>query len=585
MPPLPSSRTGFGRPSTWSVNRLLACVAFWVFAAGGHAGAPRVLLFDDYYQRARDEAQFGQGVARGGPDLRNQSNFYSPEANAIANGTFAFAELISDRFRVEVSRAPLAKERLEQADAFMLVCPVRAEKGGRANLTEREADLLEAFVDRGGSLILVANSITDPAQSDLDLDGLNGIARRFGVRFLARQTDTVSVPIPRDHPFFDDASDLIFGNGTTLEILPSAASTTQVLLESPNARVPGPIAVLATRGKGKVLLLGDAGTFGNAHLFRQDTGHTRGVQQLMAALLPDGPAPRYGWSDRLRLRVRLKEEQVISGYPELLRVFSLPHPPGTESFTSTMRPIDLAAASGQAQAAGAHDYVSAVARREAEFTLAVGAPEGGGFRARWDRGPGTLPTTLLPSGRQLEPGVPTNDDVVSWQGVLLHDLLCAPLRAHAVPGEQWTADAWVGLPQLRLAAVPRRVEAPASFRFEGITTLDGKACYLFKRTIWQNGADWSPGDLVGPEFAPQFAAGTVQLSAAGQLVVTRYWIARDTRLPLRTETKVAAALWWQDARYPDHYHGSHDSKTYENWSRTKFILNYGRILTAEFEPL
>jgi len=65
--------------------------------------APR-MLFDDYYQRPRSEEQFGQGVARGGSELRNLSNFYSPDANAIPNGTFVFSQLVADKFQVEISR-------------------------------------------------------------------------------------------------------------------------------------------------------------------------------------------------------------------------------------------------------------------------------------------------------------------------------------------------------------------------------------------------------------------------------------------------------------------------------------------------
>ncbi|MEJ1972475.1 MAG: hypothetical protein WDM96_08490 [Lacunisphaera sp.] len=133
------------------------------------------------------------------------------------------------------------------------------------------------------------------------------------------QTDTISIPISEEHPVFAGAADnIIFGNGTTLEVLPTAEPATQVLLESHSPRAPGPVAVLATYKKGRVLLFGDAGTFGNAHLFRSDIGQLSALRQMMDGLLPDGPAPRYGWKEGTKLRVTLKQEQIISGYPEFL---------------------------------------------------------------------------------------------------------------------------------------------------------------------------------------------------------------------------------------------------------------------------
>ncbi|HNC23657.1 MAG TPA: hypothetical protein PLU52_05575 [Opitutaceae bacterium] len=564
----------------------LACLLVLMFpsllvASAAEPAAGRRLLFDDYHQRARPEGQFAQGVARGGPELRNLSNFYSPDATAIPNGTFVFAASIADLFQVEVSRAPLTAELLRGAGAYMLVCPVRADRGGRANLGEADAALLEEFVARGGSLLLVANNIPDPAKSDLDLAGLNLIAGRFGLRFLATQTDTLSIPIPADLPGFDGARALIFGNGTNVEVLPGA--TARVLLES-HGHTPGPVAVLATHGRGRVLVFGDAGTFGNAHLFRDDIGQETALRRLMALLLPDGPVPRYGWKEHSRLRVRVRQEQIISGYPELLRVFGLPHPAGTAVYTSDLRPIDLAAGGDQAAAPGARDFVSAVSAREAEFTLALGADDGRAHAATWTSGSGNSTARLLPTGRQLEPGAPAGEALVDWQGVLLNDLIGAPLMAYARPGDAWTATVLEALPQLRLTPTPRRIEAPAHLTFVGEAELDGTPCYVFRRTVRLDGTGWEPGDLVGPEYAPQFDPRRVHLMAAGQLAVTTYWIDRTTLLPRRTELHTTAEIWWRDARLPSRYIGTHDSKNHETWTTANLNLTYGRVLTADFAP-
>lgn len=548
-----------------------------VVAGGGR------LLFDDYYQKQRSDELYAQGVARGGASLRDLTNFYSPEATAIANGTFAFSQLIADKFQVEISRQPLSEELLDGVAAYMMVCPVRVKHGGRDDLTEREASILEAFVARGGCLILIANSIPEPEKSPIDFAGLNLIAERFGVLFLAGQTDTISIPIANDHPLFDGVDDMIFGNGTTLEVLASAEPTTQVLLESHSQRALGPVAVLATHQRGKVLLFGDAGTFGNAHVFRSDIGQAEGLKQMIFGMLPDGPAPRYGWKEGLQIRVDLKQEQIVSGYPEFMQIFNLPRPEGTKIYSAGMRQIDLEASGGSADAIGSRDYVSAVSSREATFDLAFGASDGRGFQVSWSAPQGALSARLLPTGRLVNPGIPGGDELIAWQAVLLNEAVGAPLKSYALPGEKWTAEGLVSLPHVQLAMSPRLVNTSSSYRFDGKADYHGKPCYLFSRVTRLEGKDWSTADLVGLEYAMQFNAREIEIQAAGQLAVAKYWISQDTLLPVHTEVNVSAALWWRDPRFPSKYVGTHDSKNYENWETISFVASYGRVLTVDFE--
>ncbi len=558
-------------------------LVFFMMGMGvvGAVASPGRLLFDDYYQKPRDEKLYEQGVARGGADLRNLSNFYSPDATAIPNGTFVFAELIADKFTVETSREPISETLLQGAAAYMLACPVRAEMGGRADLTEDDAAVLDAYVSRGGILILVANSITDPSKSGVDFAGLNRIARRFGVEFQAAQTDTISIPVPADSPWFDGVADIIFGNGTTLKVLDSAEPTTAVILESHSERAPGPVAVIATHGQGKVLLFGDAGTFGNAHAFRGDIGQAEGLRQMLLALLPDGPLPRYGWESGQKFRVKLKQEKIVSGYPEFMQMFQMPRAEGTEVFTSGMRQIDLEAAGGGSF--GSRDFVSAVSTQEAEFDLEIGESKGHASQAVWQDGEGELSAMVLPNGRLISPGVPTSERLVQWQNVLLNEVIAAPLKSYAQVGEQWTADGLASLPQARLSLVSKLVPAEFDYTFAGEATHDGRPCYLIKQVARLEGEDWNPADIVGPEYAMQFNALDITMQAGGQLAIGHYWIDRETLLPVHAEIRVSATIWWQDPRFPAKYIGTHDSKNYENWETINFNATFGRVLKIDFE--
>jgi hypothetical protein len=417
----------------------------------------------------------------------------------------------------------------------------------------------------------------------MDLAGLNLIAARFGVRFLAGQTDTISIPIANDHPLFDGVADMIFGNGTTLEVLAGAEPATQVLLESHSQRAMGPVGVLATHQRGKVLLFGDAGTFGNAHTFRSDIGQAKFLKQMIFGLLPAGPAPRYGWEEGMQFRVNLKQEQIISGYPEFMQIFNLPRPEGTEVFTSAMRQIDLEASGGHAGAFGSRDFVSAVSGREAAFDLSIGASVGRGFQVSWSDSKGTLSAKLLPKGRLVNPGVPDGDGLTAWQSILLNDAICAPLKNYAQFGEKWKAEGLVSLPHAQLTMSPNLVPAFSDYIFEGQAEYQGKACYLFSRVTRLEGESWSTSDLVEPQYAMQFDAREIEIQAGGLMAVAKYWISQDGLLPVHTEMKVSAALWWHDPRFPSKYVGTHDSKNYENWETVSFNATYGRVLSVDFE--
>jgi hypothetical protein len=97
------------------------------------------------------------------------------------------------------------------------------------------------------------------------------------------------------------------------------------------------------------------------------------------------------------------------------------------------------------------------------------------------------------------------------------------------------------------------------------------------------GKSWSTSDLVGPEFAMQFNALEIEIQAGGLMAVAKYWISQDELLPVHTEMKVSAALWWRDPRFPSKYVGTHDSKNYENWETFSFNATYGRVLSVDFE--
>jgi len=307
-------------------NTSFSCYGQGVKQEGGIDGVdskkqvrPVVLLFDDYYQKPRT-GDFTQGVSLN-PDNRHLSNFYLPEANAIPNGTFVLSRFIAEDFTLQISNKPISKELLHNVGAYMMICPVKKEGGGRSDITTKEAEILKDFVAQGGILILAFNSVRDPIKINFNLPGINLIAEQFGLRFEAESTRSLLIPINRTNPVFRNVRNIIYGGGTIINHFPVPDAIPEVLLESNNPEVGGPVIVRVRYLKGTVLALGDAGTLGNAHALRNETDQYKALQQLFHNLLPDGPFPKYRWKDGLRMKVTMHQQQIMSGYPEDIRLF------------------------------------------------------------------------------------------------------------------------------------------------------------------------------------------------------------------------------------------------------------------------
>jgi hypothetical protein len=554
-----------------------------ILAPAARAGDARArLLFDEYYQIDPGAAAFSQGVALDGAN-RGLTNHYSPGVNALPNGTFTFAHAIADRFRVEPTREPISEALLQSTDAYMLVSPVKPEFGGRAALTPREADLLAAFVHRGGMLVLVLNSYA-PQRNPLDWEGVNRIAARFGVEFLRETTGTLSVPVPPDDPVFDGVDAFIYGNGTTLRLAPSAG-TPRLIIRDPRAGDHAPIGVVVNHGQGRVLAFGDGGTFGNAHFFRSDLQHARAVRQMMEALLPDGPFPAYGWRAGQRLAVRLTHEQTISGYPHRNRLLSLPLATDSRSIVAEPRDLDLSGFADREERRSMARYLTSLNRASASATLTIGPvrPDGRSHAAEWHAGDGSEPlrARLLPGGRTVD-AAPSTSSLAAWQWALGGELLLGSLRPWARPGDAWPVDALAALPHAQLHPVPTLRPTKGTLRFEGEVERDGVPCFLFTRTLTLDGRDGPLADFVLPETAARLGRGEIDLLSWGTMVVTHYWIRRDTGLPVRTELRASGALWWFDRDFPRRYEGSHDWRNFETWNEVNFVATFGRLLVADF---
>jgi hypothetical protein len=465
----------------------------------------------------------------------------------------------------------------------MLVCPIAVKEGGRTEIGEKEANVLEDFVAKGGILILVANSMD--FHTDIAVEGLNAIAKRFGLRFAANATDTLLIPIKNDDPVFSDVRNIVYGNGTIIEPLPGTGYDASVLVESNNPKVPGAVAIRVRFKKGTVLALGDAGILGNAYALRSGIDQAQALAQMMHCLLPEGPLRRYGWQSGLQLKIKLWHQEIISGYPAELRLFDLPRDGRTKYVEAPIREIDRQAAHSSASGdSGLRGFASAMADWKTEVDLKVGAFDGRAYEATWtDEKGGQLISRLTPRGNVLNLGLGA-PELASWRWALAGEIIMAPLDPVAQVGDVWGRKTLVPLPDAQLGEAPRIREAESTIKFEGVEDCLGKHCYVLSKTAMVEMPQMTPQDLVHSAYSDYFDSKDIRLTSTGQVLFVKTWIDQESLLPIKTELRSASTFWWEDERQPDMFLSTHDvMRIYENINTVRHVVSFGRVLTAEFE--
>ena len=548
---------------------------------------PVVLLFDDYYQKPRTN-DFTQGVSLN-PDNRHLSNFYSPDANAIPNGTFVLSRLIAEDFTLQISNKPISKELLNNVGAYMMVCPIKKKDGGRSDITVRKAEVLRDFVAQGGILILTLNSIRDPLKNKFDLPGINRISEQFGLRFEAESTRSLLIPINRSNPVFRNVRNMIYGGGTIINHFPVPDAVPEVLLESNNPEVSGPVIIRVRYLKGTVLAVGDGGVLGNAHALRDETDHPKALQQLFHNLLPDGPFPKYRWKDGLRMKVTMHQQQIMSGYPEDIRLFDNINKKDVKYIESGVRKLDLDSSPGDYDSiklsAYERRFASALKDASGTFDVHFGNLENGEYQVKWYDHTGNVLSSKINSFGGVFDIESKSDSFNSWRWVIANESILGPIDPVSQPGDTWEHLVLAPVPHGLLKNAPVLKPAKGSFKFNGIEALDGKQCFVLTKTTLLDSRDINPEDIVASEYMDHFNRNDITFTSNGVLNFTKAWIDSETLLPVRTEMRSTGAYWWKDKLYPDSFISDHDWRTFETRSETLIIATIGNIVTVDFEVI
>lgn len=286
------------------------------FAYSSQQAQPLRILFD-YYHHSMPNTKVGNhlitGSWLGGAGRYAWNDF-------VHSNTFdpVFTSLGEEHF-ITIGREYLSKKMLANQDAVLIVTPDNpATVPAIPVLANEEIENLKKFVSQGGSLMIMLNAATpERANEDFESVQLKKLVNSFGLDWNLDDTHYSDIVIGNGHPYFYDVPIFHYGAGCTIKILPSAQQP-EVLMEVysdlgyPDRHVRGPGIVSVKYGKGKVVLVGDIGSW-TGNMSRPWAENDRILKQLFRYMMPDkGVRPAvYQQGTKLNYNVTIAGLQAI----------------------------------------------------------------------------------------------------------------------------------------------------------------------------------------------------------------------------------------------------------------------------------
>ncbi|NGM64962.1 hypothetical protein [Sphingobacterium sp. SGR-19] len=285
-----------------------------------------VKLLFDYYHHNLPSTKVGNHIVTG--SWLDSDGRYGWNDFVHTNTLDHAYTILSKEYSISMGRSPYSEQLLKGFDGVVIFAADNPELiAGAKVISDQEISVLEKFVEEGGSLMLMLNAMVEDRFSEsFETNQVKKLLRKFGLAWNNDDTHYSDNVIPTGHPYFYDVPVFHYGAGCTLNILPEAKNP-EVLLDVysdstyTDRSVSGPGIVLVRPGKGKVILVGDAGSWtGNISRPWADNGKI--LQQLFRYMKPDrGIRPAVYERDRpLYYEVTVTGLQAVPGGNSLSKI-------------------------------------------------------------------------------------------------------------------------------------------------------------------------------------------------------------------------------------------------------------------------
>ena len=254
--------------------------------------------------------QFEARAADGKPVFLYSRYFNAVGENRyLPDGTYkdVLGRLDQD-FEVRVSDKPLTAENLKGVNVVLVANPsAEAVSGNKPphHVDSKDIEEISKYLEQGGGLIVMGNQ----ENHNLEIKDMNKLLGRFGIQFTNVYTDAKKLVLPKEAPVVGGLRWAYYtGNQLLIErsskARPAAIVANDVAQkpEKGERDAPGVLMASATPGKGRVLVVTDAGWItdtalngegiGGVAIKEQDNWEMFRKLALWTCLLYTSPSPR-----------------------------------------------------------------------------------------------------------------------------------------------------------------------------------------------------------------------------------------------------------------------------------------------------
>ncbi|MBC7759578.1 MAG: hypothetical protein H7069_12025 [Phormidesmis sp. FL-bin-119] len=508
---------------------------------------PLKILFD-YYHHTRPNTKVGNhmitgswvaGAGRYGWDDFVHTNTFDPVFTALEK-----------EFYISIGGESFTKSLLSENDAVLIINPDNPKVVPEVPvITDTEISNLLSFVKQGGSLMIMINSGgSERASEDFESVQLRKLVQSFGLDWNNDDTHYSDVVIGDSHPYFYDVPVFHYGSGCTIQIMPSAERP-EVLMEVasdkgyPDRHVKGPGIVMVRPGKGKVILVGDAGSW-TGNISRPWADNEMILKQMFRYLKPDNKVavPQYPTGKKWKYDVTIAGLQAIPVANSLSEIpkteyklfyprerTGMPYLEGTASLTltNTGRTKDNAS-SLEAKITNFKwfDKPLADTNQLARFTVSrqgkVTGVEAKGKAASW-----------------LAPDMPSLVALLPVDGIR--------------PGDRWEINEAVRVPVLQGTELAPLRPVVTEVIYVRDTDISGRKCRLLRSSgeIWLKDLNIKVEDLLPPEEVNRMGGSHYRFltDRGGKLLFKReQWVDHSTGIVAKARTQTRIVAWVHDLR-------------------------------------
>ncbi len=505
-------------------------------------------IYFDYYHHSLPDTKVGNhlvtgswiaGAGRYGWDDFVHSNTFDPVFTALGNEHF-----------ITIGRDPFTKETLKGQDAVLILNPDNPKVVPEVPaLADFEISNLIEYVHEGGSLMIMINATTpDRAAEDFESVQLKKLVNAFGLAWNFDDTHYSDVAVGSGHPYFYDVPVFHYGAGCTIKLLPGAVKP-KVLMEVasdsgyPDRHVRGPGIVEVRPGKGKVILVGDIGSW-TGNMSRPWAENERILKQLFRYLKPDRkvlPA-RYLRGKELKYKVTVAGLQAI---PVLNSVSDLPQTAYRKFKPREKTEMPYLEGTGELtlRSQGINDNGSAsLETRLNSFQWFDSSVNAAGQAVRF-----------IASRQGKVSDITTTGPVAAWLAPDISSLVALIPVDGLRPGDRWESMEPLRVPALQGTDLPpvRTRNMPVTYvRDEQI---NGTRCRLLRTTqeIWLKDMGVEVKDLLTSSVVNSSSLAHYKYfnERGGKLLFKKeQWVDAATGVVLKARTQSRVLAWVQDTR-------------------------------------